>query len=129
MKSRLLLNLSHQYPEPVSVNSVAHAKPSSQSTPRTQSKSTDTLSESTAKTSHRKSSAYHPNFEQHLIDHGIHSSHYDFPDDRVAPKPNNWEDINDRLKEPRPSLSLSRFSDRAFDDFLRAMGELQPRLR
>ncbi len=93
--------------------------PSTQSTLKTQSKSANTLGKSTEKTTHRKSSAYHGDFEQHLIDHKIYPSHYDFPDDRVAPKPANWKEILDRLKEPRSSLSPSRFSDRAFDDFVR----------
>ncbi len=93
--------------------------PSSQSTPRTQSKSAKTLGKSTEKTTDRKSSAYHADFEQHLIDHKIYPSDYEFPDNHEGPKPSNWEEINDRLKQPRPSLSPSRFSDRAFKNFVR----------
>jgi len=96
--------------------------PSNQSRSRTQSKSRNTLDDSTAKTTTSKTkntSSYDPNFEQNLIDNKIYPSHYDFPDDRVPPKPNNWKDINERLKEPRSSLSPSRFSDEAFDTFVR----------
>ncbi|KAI9670795.1 MAG: hypothetical protein M1817_003906 [Caeruleum heppii] len=90
--------------------------PSSQSTPRTQSKSTDTLGESTAKTSHRKASAYGGDFEQHLLDHGI------YPNNRVQ-KPHNWHAIQDMIAQPRPSLSPSTFSDEAFELFQQANEE------
>ena len=90
--------------------------PSSQSTSRTQSKSTNTLGESTAKTSHRKSSAYHRDFEQHLIDHGIH------PNNRTQ-KPHNWDEIQQKMAQPRPSLSPSKFSDSAFETFQQANEE------
>ncbi|KAI9841528.1 MAG: hypothetical protein M1837_000629 [Sclerophora amabilis] len=107
------------YPEPGTANSIARAMPSDQSTSRTKSKSVNTLAESTAKTSHRKSSAYHRDFEQHLIDHGVYPSHYDFLDDRESQRPKNEEEILDRLALPRPSLSPSRFSNNAFDNFVR----------
>jgi len=116
------LILSLQYPEPSTPNSTAHVMSSNQSSSRTQSKSRITLGDSTAKTTTsktKKTSPYDPNFEQNLIDNKIYPSHYDFPDDRVPPKPNNWKDINERLKEPRSSLSPSRFSDEAFDIFVR----------
>jgi hypothetical protein len=95
---------------------------SNQSSSRTQSKSRNTLGDSTAKTTTsktKKTSPYDPNFEQNLIDNKTYPSHYDFPDDRVPPKPDNWKDINERLKKPRSSLSPSRFSDEAFDIFVR----------
>lgn len=90
--------------------------PSSQSSSRTRSKSTNTLGESTVKTSHRKSSAYHRDFEQHLIDHGIH------PNNRTQ-KPHNWDEIQQKMAQPRPSLSPSRFSDGAFETFQQANEE------
>ncbi|KAI9765135.1 MAG: hypothetical protein M1839_005613, partial [Geoglossum umbratile] len=93
------------YPEPTGVNSSAHTMNSSQST---LTKSTN--SKSTRKTGARKSSAYNRDFEQHLIDHGF------YPNNR-AQKPNNWEEINDRIAQPRPSLSPSHFSDGAFEIF------------
>ena len=70
--------------------------------------------------SRRKSSAYDRNFEQNLIDHGIYPNGYNYPDGRTVPLPNNWEQINKRLMRPRPSLSLSRFNDDDFRDFIRA---------
>src|SRR5437667_1360819 len=91
---------------------------SSRSTTRTQDRSTN--SKSTPKTTTtRKSSAYNRNFEQNLIDHSIYPDEYDYPDNHVPPEPNNWEEINDRLAQPRPSLSPSQFSDGAFRDFRR----------
>ena len=90
--------------------------PSSRSTSRTRSKSTNTLGVSTVKTSHRKSSAYHRDFEQHLIDHGIH------PNNRTQ-KPHNWDEIQQKMAQPRPSLSPSKFSDGAFETFQEANEE------
>ena len=95
--------------------------PSNQSGSRTQSKSGNTLGDSTAKTTTsktKKTSTYDHNFEQNLIDNNLYPSHYDFPDNRVPPKPNNWKEINERLKEPRPSLSPSCFPDEVFDEYV-----------
>ena len=120
--ARSLLIASLQYPEPSISNSTAHVMPSNGSNTRTESKSRDSLGDSTAKTitsKTKKTSRYDSNFEQNLIDNKIYPSHYDFPNDRVPPKPKNWNDINERLKEPRSSLSPSRFSDEAFDKFVR----------
>ena len=66
--------------------------------------------ESGTSSSTRKTSAYDPAFEQHLIDHGIHMNNR-------APKPSNWAEINSRMARPRPSLSPSRFSENAFEAF------------
>ncbi|KAL8765915.1 MAG: hypothetical protein Q9209_007158 [Squamulea sp. 1 TL-2023] len=90
--------------------------PSSQSARSSRSKSTNTLGESTVKTSHRKSSAYHHDFEQHLMDHGIH------PNNRTQ-KPHNWEEIQRKMAQPRPSLSPSTFSNGAFETFQQANDE------
>src|SRR5205814_8088203 len=119
--SRPLLIQSIQYPEPVGANSAAHAMPSSQSTSRTRSKSTNNLNESTSKTTTsktKKSSPYDSNFEQILIDNGIYSDQYHHPDGRRHLKPDNWDEINQRIAQPRLSLSPSRFSDGAFEDFV-----------
>ena len=90
--------------------------PPSQSTSRTRSKSRSTLGESTMKTSHGKSSAYHRDFEQHLIDHGIHLNNR-------TQKPHNWDEIQQKMTQPRPSLSPSKFSDGAFENFQQANEE------
>ncbi|KAF2430742.1 hypothetical protein EJ08DRAFT_733991 [Tothia fuscella] len=49
-------------------------------------------------------------FELELIDNGI------YPYNR-GPKPHNWEEIQERLAQPRSSLSPSKFSDGAFETF------------
>ena len=49
-------------------------------------------------------------FEQELIGNGI------YPYNR-GQKPNNWEEIQERSAQPRPSLSPSQFSDGAFEEF------------
>ncbi|EFR03429.1 hypothetical protein MGYG_06426 [Nannizzia gypsea CBS 118893] len=64
--------------------------------------------------------AYNRNFEQKLIDHGIYPKGYEYPDGRVPAKPSNWEEIKERLAQPRRSLSPSKFSERDFQKFERA---------
>ncbi len=82
---------------------------SSQASPRKRAKAGED-SDTTPKT--KQSSPYDPNFEQHLINHGIHMR-------SRAPKPSNWAKINSRMAQPRPSLSPSRFSKNAFEAFQR----------
>jgi hypothetical protein len=66
---------------------------------------------SSATSRSRKSiTPYDRAFEQHLIDHGIYLNNR-------AKKPENWEEIIERLAKPRPSLSPLKFSDAAFEDF------------
>ncbi len=91
---------------------------SSQFTSRIRFKFTDTLDESTLKTSIRKSSAYHQSFEQHLIDHRIYSSHYNFFNDQEFERSSNEKKILVRLTQLRSSLSSSQFSDKAFASFV-----------
>ena len=85
---------------------------SSQSGSRKRAK-TGTESDISSKT--RKSSAYDAGFEQHLVDHGIYPDEYDHGDGSVCP--DNWEEINERLAQPRSSLSPSRFPREAFVNF------------
>ncbi|KAL8950809.1 MAG: hypothetical protein Q9222_003186 [Ikaeria aurantiellina] len=70
----------------------------------------DFAERSSQNTSHRKSSAYHGDFGQHLADYGI----YMIDDEK---EPTNWDDIQERLRQPRPSLSPSKFTVQAFKDF------------
>lgn len=63
----------------------------------------------------RRTSAYDPAFEQHLIDHGIYPEGYS--DDEDSEEPANIGDINRRLAQPRSSLSPSRFTRDQFLDF------------
>lgn len=57
----------------------------------------------------KKSSPYNHGFDQHLIDHGIHTTW-------KSQKP-NLEQAMAALVVPRPSISLSYFSDGAFEVF------------
>ena len=75
-------------------------------------KRTKTGRESATSSSTRRTSAYDPPFEQHLIDHGIYPEGYG--DDE---EPANIEDIIRRLAQPRSSLSPSRFTREQFLDF------------
>ncbi|KAL8717502.1 MAG: hypothetical protein Q9225_005259 [Loekoesia sp. 1 TL-2023] len=59
-----------------------------------------------------------PNLEQNLIDNHIYSSHCDLPADRLPPKPDNYNEITERLGEPRASLAPSRFCEDNFDRFV-----------
>ncbi len=63
---------------------------------------------------------YNRNFQQHLVDNSIYHEGYEYPDGRIPPMPNNWEEVNHRLSEPRPSLCPSRFSETDFKKFKRA---------
>ncbi len=103
-----------QYPEPGTAVPSNRRMASSQSGSRKKAK-TGRESDISSKT--RKSSAYDPDFEQHLIDHGVYPEGYD--DDEGLEEPANLEEINHRLAQPRPSLSPSRFSRKAFLDFKR----------
>ena len=118
--SRSLLISSLQYPEPSTPNSTAHVMPSNQSSSRTQSKSRNTLGDSTAKTTTsktKKTSPYDRNFGQNLVDNSIYPDDYEFPDGRDTSRPNNENKILDRLRQPRPSLSPSQFPEKAFRTF------------
>lgn len=65
------------------------------------------LATSKTKTS---ATAYGRCFEQKLIDHGIYL-------DNRAQKPNNIEEIKERLAQPRHALWPSEFSEKSFDEF------------
>lgn len=64
--------------------------------------------------------AYNRNFEQKLIDHGVYPPGYKYPDGQKLPKPNNWSELNERLAQSRASLSLSKFSEHQFEEFVEA---------
>ncbi|KAI9791771.1 MAG: hypothetical protein M1816_003581 [Peltula sp. TS41687] len=69
---------------------------------------------STMKTSCRKTSAYHSEFQVHLIDHGIYPDGYAL-NGQYLPGPSNESEIRDIFARPRPSLSESHFTE---EDFL-----------
>lgn len=62
---------------------------------------------------------YSRNFQQHIIDYDVFPDEYEYPDGSVPAEPNNWEDLKQKLTEPRPSLSPSQFSDGKFKKFKR----------
>lgn len=74
-------------------------------------KSTDptTVTKSGTTKSRKSISAYNRGFEQHLTDHGIHTT--------WKSKRPELEEVKTALVVPRPSLSPSRFSDGAFEMF------------
>ena len=119
---KLLLIQFFQYSELSIFDIVTHFILSRQSSSRTYSKSRNILNNSIARTTisrTKKTSLYNSNFEQNFIDNYIYSSYYNFFDNRVAPKPDNWKNINKRLKKSRLSLSLSCFTGEKFDIFVR----------
>ncbi|KAL9128239.1 MAG: hypothetical protein Q9217_003056 [Psora testacea] len=75
----------------------------------------NTGSESNPSSTPKKTSAYNPCFEQHLIDHGVYREGYN--DDGGLEAPANLEEINRRLAQPRRSLSPSCFPWEAFLNF------------
>lgn len=91
---------------------------------RSRSKQKSTFSSSITPSSHTTNTAstgpYNRNFQQHLIDGGIYPHGYRHPDGRVPAKPDNWEEINRILSQPRPSLSPSKFSEEAHEKFIQA---------
>ncbi|KAL8904661.1 MAG: hypothetical protein Q9207_003110 [Kuettlingeria erythrocarpa] len=98
------------YPDPETLVPSNPTMDSNQSGSRKRAK---TGGESGTSSSMRKTSAYDPAFEQHLIDHGIYPEGYGGV--RNLQEPHNWEEINARLALPRASLSPSRFTR---EDFL-----------
>jgi hypothetical protein len=68
----------------------------------------------------RSTGPYNRNFQQNLTDGGVYPHAYRYPDGRVSAKPNNWEEINRRLSQRRPSLSPSKFSKEAYERFVQA---------
>lgn len=45
---------------------------------------------------------------------------YEYPDGRIPPLPSNWDEINQRLRRRRKSLSPSRFTEEDFKKFQKA---------
>ncbi len=97
---------------------------SSQSRPRGRKRNSpstpNTKPITNATTTTRSNEPYTRNFQQNLIDGGVYPHAYIYPDGRVPAKPSNWEEINRRLSQPRPSLSPSRFSEKAYEKFVQA---------
>lgn len=59
----------------------------------------------------KKTSPYDPNFELHLIDHGV------YPNAHSSNEPGNLDSIRNKLAQRRQSLSIETFGQEAFLDF------------
>ncbi|KAI1356762.1 hypothetical protein F5Y01DRAFT_300986 [Xylaria sp. FL0043] len=64
-----------------------------------------------------KASSRGPDFEQHLVDHGIYLDKYRYPNGRPNPEPGNLDQIRQALSSRRASLSPSRFPESEFHRF------------
>ena len=69
----------------------------------------------------KASGSYDPNFRQRLIDNSILPDGYEYPDGRIPPKPDNWDEIKQMLAKPRRSLSPSIVSEEEHDKFKRVV--------
>ncbi|KAI9821334.1 MAG: hypothetical protein M1826_000705 [Phylliscum demangeonii] len=67
----------------------------------------------------RSTGCYTRNFAQNLIDNGVYPPGYQYPEGRAAPKPANLGPILQRLAQRRASLSPSKFSEMALEEFRR----------
>ena len=63
---------------------------------------------------------YSRNFEQLLIDCRVFPAFYEYPDGQELAEPNNLDEIIQRSKQRRPSLSLSWFTEKDFKNFQKA---------
>ena len=88
-------------------------KQSSASTSR--SRRTTTNSKSTKVT--KSSGSYDPNFHQRMIENRIYPYGYEYPDGRIPPKPENWNQIKQMLEKRRRSTSPSVFPEEEFEKF------------
>lgn len=68
----------------------------------------------------KSSGSSNPNFRQRMVDNGIYPDGYRYADSRVAPKSENWEDIQDMLTKRRASLSPSAFPEEKYEEFKEA---------
>lgn len=71
-------------------------------------------------TSTKSTGPYDRAFQQNLTDGGVFPHGYRYFDGCIPPKPENWSEIQERIGRPRASLSPSKFSDNAHEDFLQA---------
>ena len=94
-----------QYAERDNAATPTRSMTSSQSSSRKRAK-TGKGSDTSLRT--KKSSAYDPVFEQHIIDHSVRLHGYDYDDEDGSVYSDNWEEINDRLAQPQPSILQSQ---------------------
>ncbi|KAL9618420.1 MAG: hypothetical protein Q9160_006861 [Pyrenula sp. 1 TL-2023] len=79
----------------------------------------NTVTDSTIKT--KNTGPYSRNFEQVLIDYGVFLPFYEYTDGEEPAEPDNLDEIKQRLKQPRSSLSPPRFTDKDFKKFQKAV--------
>ncbi|KAL2369989.1 hypothetical protein RJ035_007334 [Blastomyces gilchristii] len=77
-------------------------------------------SDNKATTKTTSTTVYNRNFQQNLVDHGVYPPGYKYPNGQKLAKPNNWLELNERLAQPRASLSPSKFSEQEFEEFREA---------
>ncbi|KAK0733037.1 hypothetical protein B0T26DRAFT_632442 [Lasiosphaeria miniovina] len=82
-------------------------------------KSTKSTDPTDASFKSRRSSAYDENFERELIDYNVYPEGYEYPGDRLTPKPENIGQARVEFLAPRASLSPSHFPQSAFRDLKR----------
>ncbi|MCJ1448908.1 MAG: hypothetical protein MMC23_009427 [Stictis urceolatum] len=92
-------------------------KSSAQSRKRKASASTSNARPTTTTTRTKSTGPYDRNFAQFLEDGNIYPPMYRYTDNSAPPRPENWDRIKERMAQPRPSLSPSRFSDNEFQIF------------
>ncbi|KAK7422432.1 hypothetical protein QQZ08_009514 [Neonectria magnoliae] len=98
------------YPPATSSHQPAGAMSSSSRSRATKSTDPTTLPTTSGTTTTKKSTTpYNRGFEQHLTDHGVHPIY--------SSQEPDLEEVMTAMAVPRPSLSPSRFSDRAFKTF------------
>ncbi|KAL8387196.1 hypothetical protein RB595_010087 [Gaeumannomyces hyphopodioides] len=99
------------YPEPIG-HQPACDMSSSRGRATASTDPTTVASASETTKSKRSITAYQPAFDQHLIDHSIHPLRKS-----RKPREDDRRNITEALAVPRPSLSPSKFSDGAFEEF------------
>jgi hypothetical protein len=113
-----------KFPEPIDPLNITMSSSQSSSRGRKRGSVSTLDTRPTTNTTNTKttesSGPYSRNFQQKLIDGGIYPDEYEYPDSRVPLEPDNLEEINQRLAQPRPSLSPSQFSNKKFKEFKRA---------
>ena len=72
----------------------------------------------------RSTGAYDPNFRQRMINDRIYHFGYKYPDSRVPPKPQNWNEIQQILAVRRQSVSSSTYAEELYDKFAQTDAEV-----
>lgn len=109
-----------QYPESPLPHTMSSSH-SNQSQDPNRGSASSNIETSTNTTITKKSRSSRPadaNFRQKLIDSRVYPYGYKYPNGDRPPLPPEWEKINQRLTQPRPSLSPSTFPDKEYQEFI-----------